>query len=75
MKYKTRVRKWFILNNDHYQLLPNLRWSTEVYRPLEDYTFKKSDWCFSWFIAFYWLNLSCGVGISGYLTKGIKNEI
>ena len=59
------LKKWFTMKNNHYQVLPNLGWTTEVYQWLKDYTFAKGGWVYNFGMSFAWLNLSTGFRLSG----------
>jgi len=63
-----KIQKWFILKNNHYQVLPHIGWTTEVYQMMEDCTHNKTRWCYNWGISFAWLSLSTGFRLCGYLT-------
>jgi hypothetical protein len=68
------IRKWFTIKNGHYQILPKIGWTTEVYRCLEDYTFKPSHWCYNFGMSFAWISLSTGFRISGKVSLKKKSD-
>lgn len=60
-----KVTKYlYCRNRGHYQVLPRISWSTEMYRHRADYTFRKLGWCFDWWITIAWLWFYAGVNAS-----------